>query len=189
MFGSLLGAVVVSGDVSTTGGWVAAGLCAGLVLAVACAAVAVAKGRLWRSPEFPEKVEVMVRPPGAPRPIGGAHAAPLAPLWSSRRYRRSPVRIVLGGGLLVLAGTALGVVAESRGNTIGVVLCGLGTVGTLVGVGVRDAWGVLLGLVGVVAASAGVFAGWFGAAGIVVATLGVGLLGVVYQDRDERPSG
>lgn len=188
MLGSLFTTVILIEDITTPGRWVAVGVCASLLLALAGAAVAVAKGRLWPPPEFPEPVEVPVRSPGTPRPVGGAHAAPLAPLWSARRFVRRPWRVVGGGGVLLVAGVALGVVAASRGNVVGVVLCVLGVVCAIGAVGVRDAWGALLGAAGVIAASVGAFAGWFGSAAFFVAFLGVLLLGVIYQERDEAPA-
>lgn len=188
MLGSLFTTVVLTERITTPGGWVAVGACASLLLALAGAAVAVARGRLWPPPEFTEPAEVPVRPPGTPRPIGGAHAAPLAPLWSTRRFVRRPWRVGGGGAVLLAAGIALGAMAASRGNVVGVVLCGLGILCAIGAVGVRDAWGALLGAAGVTAASVATLAGWFGPAAFIVAALGISLLGVIYHERDEAPA-
>jgi hypothetical protein len=184
MLGSLVASAVVVDRPSTTGGWVILGACAGVVLAIVGAAVAVAKERLWPPPDFPEKVEVAVRPPGTPRPLGGAHAAARGPLWSARRYARQPSSVLGGVILLVAAGIALGALCSVRGNTVGLVLCGLGVVCVLAAVGLHSPSSVLLAWAGIVAASVSTFVGWFGPIALVLSLVGMALAVAVY----ERPA-
>jgi hypothetical protein len=160
---TLLVGLVVDVDVSGPAGTVAVLVAGAAVVALGAMAVAVARDRFWRAPEFPEPLPepLRIKPIGP----GGAHAAPSTPLWTVRRYAGRP-RWVVGGVVVMVAG-ALGLAA--------------------IAVGLRNPLGVPLAWAGTILAWSGGLAGWLGE-GIGVASLFTLLLVFeVFWRRDDEP--